>query len=98
MTVDCKAQQSGRSTGWHAIECSAVKAHIRFIAMFETPVFYVFDDLGVLSPHDVLGDGRLGPRSANGSGTPYYLIQKDLDRGFDRVFGARRATGAGLAA
>lgn len=98
VTVDCKAQQSGRSTGWHAIECSAVKAHIRFIAMFETPVFYVFDDLGVLSPHDVLGDGRLGPRSANGSGTPYYLIQKDLDRGFDRVFGARRATGAGLAA
>lgn len=36
VTVDCKAQQSGRSTSWHAIECAAVKAHIRFIAMFET--------------------------------------------------------------
>jgi Holliday junction resolvase len=104
VTADCKAQQPGRSTGRHAIECAAVKAHIRFIAMFETPVFYVFyvfyvfDVFGVLSPHDVLGDGRLGPRSANGSGTPCYLIEKDLDRDFDRVFGPRLRAEAELAA
>jgi Holliday junction resolvase len=95
VTVDCKASMSAQ-TRRHAIARRAVQAHALFASYFEIAVYYVFDNLGVLTPVDVLGAARPGPPGRGGSGSDYYLIGFDLDRPFDLVFG-RQAAGAAAA-
>lgn len=87
--VDCKASLQQRPTGRHAIESAAVRAHNQIVAVFDVPVFYVFDGLHVLTPHDVLSHGELGKPSAHGSGQPYYLVDARFGQQFDTVFGSR---------
>lgn len=77
---------SGGTRRRHAIERAAVRAHLQLVAMTDLPVYYVFDDLGVATPYDVLTDGRCGPRSSVGSGAAYCLVSSALDRSFDSVF------------
>jgi hypothetical protein len=84
--IDCKANMSGGTRRRHAIERAAVRAHLQLVAMTDLPVYYVFDDLGVATPYDVLTDGRCGSRSSVGSGAAYCLISSALDRSFDSVF------------
>lgn len=85
--IDCKSRMTSGSTDRHAVERAAVKAHLQLAAWTDLPVYYVFDDLGVLTPHDVLMAGRIGPHTRVGSGAPYYLIGRGLDRPFDDIFG-----------
>jgi len=92
--VDCKASLQPRPTRRHAIEQAAVGAHNQFIAVFDAPVFYVFEDMTVLTPRDVLSFGEPGNPSNNGSGQPYYLVDARHGRAFDVVFGARLSLAA----
>ncbi|MFI0487481.1 hypothetical protein [Actinomadura sp. 9N215] len=85
--IDCKASMTSRATGKHAVERAAVKAHLQFAALFDLPLYYVFDNLGVLTPMDVCGIGHLGPHTRVGSGAPYYLVSTTTDRAFNDVFG-----------
>jgi hypothetical protein len=85
--IDCKARMTSRNTGRHAVERAAVKAHLQFAALFDLPFYYVFDNLGVLTPLDVRGAGQAGPNSRVGSGAAYYLVSTALDRDFTEVFG-----------
>jgi hypothetical protein len=87
--VDCKASLQPYPTGRHAIEQAAVRAHNQFIAFYDVPVFYVFEDGTVLTPQDALSFGKPGKPSANGSGRPYCLVDACHGRAFDTVFGAR---------
>ncbi len=86
--IDCKGRMTSTTSNRHAIERAAVQAHLQYSALAGLPVYYVFDGLGVLTPHDVLTAGRVGPHTQVGSGAPYYLIGSGLARPFDAVFGA----------
>jgi hypothetical protein len=85
--IDCKGRMTSTTSKRHAIQRDAVKAHLQYVAWTYLPVYYVFDDLGVLSPHDVLTCGRVGPHTRVGSGAAYYLVPESLTRPFDAVFG-----------
>lgn len=85
--IDCKSRMTSKTTDRHAVERAAVKVHRSLIADNDLPLYYVFDDLGVLTPHDVLAAGRLGPHTRIGSGAPYYLVPTGLARPFDDIFG-----------
>ncbi|MFF1716921.1 hypothetical protein [Streptomyces sp. NPDC058268] len=87
--IDCKSRMTSRSTGRHAVERAAVHAHVQLVAWTLLPVYYVFEDLDVLAPHDVLIAGQQGPHSITGSGAPYFLIPAKAARRFDVLFGAR---------
>ncbi|MEU1930918.1 hypothetical protein ABZ516_26370 [Streptomyces sp. NPDC019826] len=87
--IDCKGGMTSQRTGRHAIERSAVQAHLQLIAWTGLPVYYVFDGLDVWAPHDVLIAGQEGPHSVVGSGAPYFLIGAQGARRFDALFGAR---------
>lgn len=85
--IDCKASMTSDGTSRHAVERAAVKAHLQLSAWTDLPMYYVFDNMGVLTPHDVLMAGRKGPHTRVGSGAPYYLISTLIDRPFGQVFG-----------
>lgn len=89
--IDCKGRMTSSASNRHSIERAAVKAHLQFAAWTDLPVYYVFDNLGVLTPHDVLTAGRVGPHTRVGSGAPYYLVGTGADRPFDAVFGSLEA-------
>ncbi|MFF0747319.1 hypothetical protein ACFYVL_43760 [Streptomyces sp. NPDC004111] len=85
--IDCKGSMTSRQTGRHAVERSAVLAHLQLVAWTQLPVYYVFDDLDAWTPHDVLTAGRQGPHSVAGSGAPYLLISTRGAGRFDDLFG-----------
>lgn len=90
--IDCKSRMTSRASRRHAIENSAVTAHLQLVAWTRLPLYYVFDNLDLLTPGDALGLGTHGPRSTAGSGTPYLLVPADHALAFDRVFGPPRHT------
>ncbi|MGW3289430.1 hypothetical protein ACWDR3_32805 [Streptomyces sp. NPDC001002] len=91
--IDCKSRMTSTTTNRHAVERAAVRAHLQLSAWTFLPVYYVFDNLDVLTPHDVLTDGRNGPRSSAGSGSAYYLVGAGTGRSFDSVFGCIQGRG-----
>ncbi len=85
--IDCKGRMTSRTSHRHAVERSAVMAHLHLTAWTQLPVAYVFDDLGVLTPWDVLLSGRTGPLTTKGSGSAYFLVPVARALAFDEVFG-----------
>jgi hypothetical protein len=96
--IDCKGSMTGGYRRRHAIEQAAVRAHLQFMAWADLPVYYVFDDLGVTTPYEVVTTGWDGPRLSQGSGAAYYLIDIGHDRPFDTVFGRAQQVTAARAA
>ena len=86
--IDCKGRMTSSDSNRHSIERAAVRSHMQLTAWTDLPVYYVFDNLGVLTPHDILTIGRIGPHTRVGSGAPYYLIGTGMDRPFDDIFGS----------
>ena len=70
----------------YAIEMSAAETAEVFTDKLYTPTFFAFDDWRVLTPREVRQRGRMGPAPVNGSGTPYYLVEKRYSRPFADVF------------
>lgn len=89
---------TSRATSRHVVERAAVTAHLQLVAWTLLPVYYVFDNLDVLTPHDVLTAGRHDPYSSAGSGSPYYLAALSRSLAFDTTFGAHGPTGLSAAA
>lgn len=75
---------SSADTGRYAISRECVNFGIQFVAAFGVPIFYVFGNLGVLTPQEVMAYGSTGVRAMGGS---YYLVDGRLARQFDDVFG-----------
>ncbi|GAA4980490.1 hypothetical protein [Kitasatospora paranensis] len=90
--IDCKSRMTSRTSSRHAIENAAVTAHLQLVAWTRLPLYYVFDDLDILTPSDALGTGIGGPRTTAGSGAPYLLVPADRALAFDHVFGPARRT------
>ncbi|MFI5830059.1 hypothetical protein ACIA6C_22905 [Streptomyces sp. NPDC051578] len=89
--IDCKSSMTSRATHRHAIESAAVDAHLQLVAWTRLPLYYVFDNLDVLTPYDALTAGQTGPRSVRtGSGAPYLLVPTTHCRAFNTAFGPRR--------
>ncbi|MEV7416543.1 hypothetical protein [Streptomyces sp. NPDC089919] len=88
--IDCKSSMTSRATRRHAIERAAVHSHFQLVAWSELPIYYVFDNLDVLTPYDALTAGQTGPHSLSGSGAPYLLVPTTERRTFDSTFGLRK--------
>jgi hypothetical protein len=73
----------------YAIETRSIEAAEVFVAELHTPVFFVCEDGGVLTPRDVRERGFPGPvkDTTGGSGTPYVLVEKRWASNFNDIFG-----------
>jgi hypothetical protein len=84
VAIDAKDHMSSAETGRYAISRECVSFGLQFVAAFGVPIFYVFGNLGVLTPQEVMSYGSTGPRGMGGS---YYLVNGRLAHQFDDVFG-----------
>lgn len=84
VSIDAKDRMHSTETGRYAISKDCVSFGLQFIAAFGIPVYYVFGNLGVLCPTEVMSYGTIGPRSTGGA---YYLVSERLAHHFDDVFG-----------
>lgn len=84
VAIDAKDRMSSAETGRYAISRECVSFGIQFVAAFGVPIFYVFGNLGVLTPQEVMSYGSTGARGMGGS---YYLVNGRLAHQFDDVFG-----------
>ena len=86
--IDAKAGEKYRSTGNYDIEVSALNSAEMFLTFARgCHYFFVFDDLGVLTPRAVRAHGVLGKDRGRGSGTPFVVINTGHAVPFDTVFG-----------
>jgi hypothetical protein len=88
VTIDCKDRMRSTSTGRYAVARQCVNFGLQMAAL-GVPLLYVFGNLGVLLPTEVMSYGRIGPR-VTGSGA-YYLVPERLGHQFDDVFGGPQA-------
>jgi hypothetical protein len=84
VTVDAKDCMRSTDTDRYAISRECVSFGLHFYAAFGLPLFYVFGNLGVLCPAEIMSYGNVGPRSTGGA---YYLVSGRIARIFDDVFG-----------
>lgn len=76
--VDAKSEQS--DTPNYAVEINAVDAGITIARDWHMPLYYVWPDGGVLTPHLVLNrhNRRMDGSGSAGSGTAFYLVAKSF--------------------
>ncbi len=70
----------------YSIEIKALETMEIYKEKLNTPTFFVFDDLKVLTPRLVRKHGRIGPPPRFGSGTPYVLVSKDISEPMADIF------------
>ncbi|MFF9143893.1 hypothetical protein ACF1BN_03380 [Streptomyces sp. NPDC014861] len=85
--IDCKSRMTSRASRRHVIERAAITAHLQLVAWTQLPLYYIFDNLDLLTPYDALSYGQEGPRTTAGSGTPYLLVPAGQSMPFEDVFG-----------
>lgn len=89
--VDAKGEVS--QTRNHAVEKKSVDCDRVISTSLNVPTYYVFNDLGVATPDDVVSWGHFhNGHGTNGSGTPFYLVAKSDCRSFYDVFAADAVT------
>lgn len=85
VAVDCKARMSSTHTGRFAISRTCLRAGLQFVGVnAPLPLFYVFGDLSILTPSEVMHYCSIGLRHPGGS---YYLVDTSGAHQFDEVFG-----------
>lgn len=85
VTIDCKDRIRSTDTGRYAVNRQCISFGLQMAAL-GVPIFYVFGNLGVLLPTEVMSYGRIGPRATGGGA--YYLVNEQVTHHFDDVFGA----------
>jgi len=83
VTIDCKDRMQSK-TGRYSVKRECVNFGLQLTAL-GVPVFYVFGNLAVLIPTEVMSYDRIGPH-ATGSGA-YLLVSERNARELDDVFG-----------
>lgn len=82
--IDCKASMRGEDAYQYTISRKAITAHLRMFAERDLPIYYVFDNLGVATPYEVMQFCRI---DRIGSAGAYLTIQSGMPRPFDDAFG-----------
>lgn len=87
--IDAKAGDRWRETGNHDIEQAALDSAENWVEFSgkQCEFFYVFGDLGVISPMDARELVKPGQFRGSGSGTPFVLLPAAACVPFDAVFG-----------
>lgn len=83
--VDAKDGACSAVSGRYAVSRGCVSFGLQFTAAFDLPVYYVFGNLTVLSPAEVMACGA-ARRGEPGNGS-YYLVPGHAGRDFDEIFG-----------
>lgn len=83
--IDCKNSHPVRDGNAHSVDKKCLRASREFAAMFDVPVFYVFDSLGVITPDQVMA--FCNTRTV-GNGPACFFINRVLPAPFDVVFGS----------
>jgi hypothetical protein len=86
LVIDAKDRMPGARGDRYSISVDCLHFGMHFTAAFRVPFFYVFGDLGVLTPAEIFSYQFIGtmPRVPR----DYYLIPASQARGFDDTFGA----------
>ncbi|MEV7060851.1 hypothetical protein AB0N95_36025 [Streptomyces microflavus] len=92
ITIDAKDHMPSTTTNRYAISTTTLNAGLQLTAVHApTPLYYVFGDLRVLTPVEVLHYTEHAHRHASGA---YHLINTHRAHLFDDVFGTVRAQAA----
>lgn len=83
--IDAKSSMHGDDAWTYNISRKAVGAHLRMWADLDLPIFYVFQNLGVATPAEVMQFCRLATLGQAGG---YLSFPAGLPRPFDDYFGA----------
>jgi hypothetical protein len=85
VVIDAKDGMHSAETGRYAVAADCVSFGLQYVAAFGMALYYVFGNLGVLSPSEVHAYGTRGSRV--GGGGAYYFVPERLTHHFDDVFG-----------
>lgn len=94
--VDCKNTMKIRDGDFHSINRRCLEAGRKWAPRHDWPLYYVFDQLGVMTPHQVMDWQRMRRLGNAGS---FIRIPRHMPMPFDEIFGApERLPGTGLRA
>lgn len=82
--IDCKTSMRGGGAERYTVSRKAIEAHTLMLATRRLPVYYVFGNLGVLTPAEVLHLCRLDSPWQAGA---YVAVDARSPVPFDEVFG-----------
>ena len=82
--IDAKNSMRGDDAFTYTISRKALRAGIRMVAELDLPLYYVFANLGVATPAEVMQFCRLASLGEAGG---YLSFPAGLPRPFDDVFG-----------
>ncbi|MFF3216977.1 hypothetical protein ACFYYB_40940 [Streptomyces sp. NPDC002886] len=92
VTIDAKDHMPSTTTNRYSISSTTIHAGLHFTAIHApTPLYYVFGDLKVLTPAEVLHYTDHALRHSSGA---YHLVSTQHAHPFDRVFGPAVAQAA----
>jgi len=89
--IDAKTENDGNAASPnYSVEINAVDAGLTIVRDWHMPLFYVWEDGGVLSPQGVVNrwNRKLDGAGSAGSGTAFYLVAKRWARPFPEMFSA----------
>lgn len=89
--IDAKSSMRGDDAWTYNISRKAVSAHLRMWAELDLPIVYVFQNLGIATPAEVMQFCRL---STIGEAGGYLSFPAGLPRPFDDYFGAPTVSAA----
>ncbi|MFI7048935.1 hypothetical protein [Streptosporangium sandarakinum] len=90
VTIDAKTRLPSTHTNRYAVSRACLTAGMQFLGMnTPVPLFYVFGDLGVLTPVEIMHYAAIGHQPPSGS---YYLVSTRLAHPFDEIFGLPAAS------
>jgi hypothetical protein len=82
VAIDCQNYLRSAETGRYAVSRNCVSFGLQFHAAFGIPLYYVFGNLGVLTPVEVLACTTTRIRTSGS-----YLVSAKVAHGFDDIFG-----------
>lgn len=86
--IDCKNTLHRSDGSYYRINRDCLAAGRNFGPRYDVPLYYVFDDLGVLTPHQIMEFLKI-PHLTNGVGT-WIAVPRHLPVTFNEIFGPRK--------
>ncbi|MEV4013106.1 hypothetical protein AB0J35_21610 [Nonomuraea angiospora] len=85
VAIDAKARMPASRSRRYAISRDCLEAGLSFLALYRPiPLYYVFGDLGVTTPAEVIAYRSIAQPHPSGA---YYLVDQCRTHPFDEVFG-----------
>lgn len=87
--IDAKSSMKGEDAWTYHVSRKAIRSHLRMWAELDLPIYYVFSNLGVATPAQVMQWCRL---ASIGEAGGYLSLPAGLPMPFDDVFGMPTAS------